>query len=113
MVRATEMLRIIRDENLVDRAAELGDKLLGRLTELQDRHPALVTNARGRGLMCAIDLPDTETRNAVTHAMFTDEQVFLLGCGTHSIRFRPSLTVTEDALDAAIAALDRVLAATV
>lgn len=112
MVRATTMLRVIRDENLVERAAELGDKLLGQLTELQDRHPSLVTNARGRGLMCAIDLPDTGTRNRVTHAMFTDERVFLLGCGTHSIRFRPSLTVTEDALDAAVAALDRVLTTT-
>ncbi len=34
----------------------------------------------------------------------------MLGCGTRSIRFRPALTVTEDELRSAVAALDRVLA---
>ncbi len=30
MVRATEILRVIEDDGLVERAAELGGKLLGR-----------------------------------------------------------------------------------
>jgi L-lysine 6-transaminase len=108
IARATEIVRVLRDDALADRAAELGEKLLGRLRELEDAHPH-VSNARGRGLMCAIDLDDTQRRDRVTEAMFADERVFLLGCGTRSVRFRPSLTVTEDELDAAVAALDRVL----
>ena len=35
--------------------------------------------------------------------------MFLLGSGTHSIRFRPALTVTEDELERAVDALDRTL----
>ncbi|MBW3658355.1 MAG: L-lysine 6-transaminase [Actinobacteria bacterium] len=110
MVRATEILRVIAEESLPVRAAELGEKLLGRLRELEDAHPN-ASNARGRGLMCAIDLADPERRDRVTAAMFADEHVFLLGCGPRTLRFRPSLTVTEDELDAAVAALDRVLSA--
>ena len=109
MVRATVMLEVIERDGLIDRAAVVGKWLLGRLHELASRHD-LVTGARGRGLMCAIDLPDPALRDAVTARMFADEQVFVLGCGTRSLRFRPPLTVTEDELSEGLAALDRVLA---
>ena len=33
----------------------------------------------------------------------------MLGCGTHTLRFRPSLAVTAEELDTAVDALDRVL----
>jgi L-lysine 6-transaminase len=108
MVRATVMLDVIERDNLIGRAAELGAKLQQQLQDLADRHE-LLDNPRGRGLMCAVDLPDGQQRDQVVELMFRDERVFLLGCGTHSIRFRPALTVTEDELDAGIAALDRVL----
>jgi L-lysine 6-transaminase len=110
MVRATVMLEVIERDRLIDRAAVLGDRLLAGLVELQSRHAA-VTGARGRGLMCAIDLPDTQVRDEVSARMFSHEHAFLLGCGTRSVRFRPTLTVTEDELDAGLAALDRTLTA--
>jgi L-lysine 6-transaminase len=56
MVRATMMLEAIEAEQLIPRAATLGEVLRSGLEELAERHPA-VTNARGRGLFCAIDLP--------------------------------------------------------
>ncbi|MFA9428675.1 L-lysine 6-transaminase [Egicoccus sp. AB-alg2] len=108
IVRATVMLEAIEREGLVERAAKLGEVLLGRLHELAGRH-RIVSGVRGRGLMCALDLPDADLRDAVTARMFTDEQVFLLGCGTNSVRFRPTLTVTEEDLEEGVAALDRVL----
>jgi L-lysine 6-transaminase len=108
MVRATEILAVIREEGLAERAAELGDKLLGRLRELDAQHE-FVSNARGRGLMCAIDLPDRETRDEIVSTLLEDERVMILGCGDHSIRFRPALTVLEEDLDEALQALERVL----
>jgi L-lysine 6-transaminase len=108
MVRATVMLEVLERDELIPKAVELGAHLLGELHELASRHPA-VSQVRGRGLMCALDLPDTDVRNQVSQRMFTDERVFLLGCGTHSLRFRPTLTVTEGELSAGVAALDRVL----
>jgi L-lysine 6-transaminase len=108
MVRATVMLEVIERDGLIERAAELGAKLLQELQDLADRHE-LLDNPRGRGLMCAVDLPDGQLRDQVLARMFADEKMFVLGCGTHSVRFRPALTVTEDELDAAVAAVDRVL----
>jgi L-lysine 6-transaminase len=108
MVRATIMLEVIERDGLIERAAELGAKLLGRLQDLTAHHE-LLDNPRGRGLMAAVDLPDGQLRDQVTTQMFEQERVFLLGCGTHSVRFRPALTITEDELDEGIAALDRVL----
>jgi L-lysine 6-transaminase len=108
MVRATVTFEVIAEEGLIDRAAKLGEHLLARLHELAAGHPA-VTEVRGRGLMCALDLPDSRLRDAVTDRLFTDEHVFLLGCGERTLRFRPSLTITEDDLDRGLEALDRVL----
>jgi L-lysine 6-transaminase len=108
MVRATVMLEVIERDGLIERAGELGAKLLQQLQTLADRHP-LLENPRGRGLMCAVDLPDGQQRDQVLTRMFAEQKVFVLGCGTHTVRFRPALTVTEDDLDTAITALDRVL----
>lgn len=110
MVRATVMLQVIEHDHLIERAAALGEHLLAGLVDLQARH-VIVTGARGRGLFCAIDLPDADLRDRVTTHMFEREHVFLLGCGTRSVRFRPTLTITEAELDAGLAALDRTLRA--
>jgi hypothetical protein len=44
--------------------------------------------------MCAIDLPDPAARDELIARLFDDEQVILLGSGTPTVRFRPTLTVT-------------------
>ena len=67
-----------------------------------------VTDARGRGLMCAFDLPDTEARNGVVKAAYADGAI-MLGCGPRTIRFRPALTVSEADLDEGLAILERSL----
>lgn len=108
MVRATVMLEVIERDGLIARAGELGAHLLRRLHELATRHPQ-IEQVRGRGLLCALDLPDAALRDAVTDRMFREEQVILLGCGTRTLRFRPTLTVEPGELDEAVDALDRVL----
>jgi len=108
MVRARRVLEVCESEELFARAAVAGDHLLRMLRGLAARH-SMVTEARGRGLMCAFSLPDKGTRDLTLARLRDDEKVLLLGCGTRSIRFRPSLTVTEDELAAGVAAVDRVL----
>jgi L-lysine 6-transaminase len=109
MVRARRILEVVESERLVERAKALESVLLGLLRDLAAKHE-IVTDVRGRGLMCAFTLPDAETRDAVLTSLREDEHVLLLGCGTRSVRFRPALTVSEDELVAGVAALDRVLA---
>ncbi len=111
MVRARRLLEIIEAKGLIARAAELGETLLKDLHRVGESHPDLVSNVRGRGLMCAFDLPDAEVRGEVIRRMYDDEQVIALGCGARSIRVRPSLAVTSEELGQAVDAMDRVLTA--
>jgi L-lysine 6-transaminase len=60
--------------------------------------------------MCAVDLPDAQTRGQVLAAMRDDEHVLGLPCGERSLRFRPALSITQEELQVAIDALGRVLA---
>ncbi|MDV7199014.1 L-lysine 6-transaminase [Rhodococcus kroppenstedtii] len=108
MVRARRILEVIERDGLVECAAQLGEVLGDELSTLAVRHP-VVSEVRGRGLMRAISLPDTETRDAVVTDLREREHVLMLGCGSRSIRFRPALTVTEGELRGAVDALDRVL----
>lgn len=110
MVRSTRLLEIIEREGLFDRAAQTGAWLGDRLRELQARHPGLVSNARGRGLMCALDLPQARTRDTLVRRLREDEHVLVLPCGERSVRLRPALDVTREELDHGLRALDEVLA---
>jgi L-lysine 6-transaminase len=113
MVRSRRILEVIEADGLIDRAAKLGDRLLDGLRDLAARHPALVSHPRGRGLMCAITLPERRVRDEIIARLRTQEHVIMLGCGDASLRFRPALTVSQQELDRVLAALDRVLATTV
>ena len=108
MVRSTRYLEIIRDENLVDNARRQGELLLAGLHDLAAAHAGSITNVRGRGLMCAFDLPDVEIRNRAL-AFGREEGVFALPCGASSIRFRPFLDVTAEDIRDGLAALDRAI----
>lgn len=111
IARGAVIFEVIERDNLVDNAAKTGRHLQGRLEELAAAHDA-VTNPRGRGLFCAIDLPDGARRDAVVTHLFEHERVIILGSGPRSIRFRPTLTVTTEELDEAVAAVDRAVDAT-
>lgn len=107
MVRFDRILEIIEEDGLVDNAARTGRHLLERLREIADGQPS-ITNPRGRGLMCAFDLPSPDVRDAVRKRAY-DLGLVILGCGTHSIRFRPALCITDDELDEGLAILEEAL----
>jgi L-lysine 6-transaminase len=98
MVRATRILETIESEGLLANAAERGLELQAGLAALGERFPRFVRNVRGRGLMCAIDLPTPEQRSAVVKAALA-ERLLLLPCGAHGVRFRPFLNIGADHLE--------------
>jgi L-lysine 6-transaminase len=112
MVRARRILEVIESERLIERAATLGERLLGGLRDLAARHTALISHPRGRGLMCAIALPNARLRDEVVTRLRAEERVIMLGCGEAGLRFRPALTVRMEELDRVLGALDRILATT-
>ncbi len=97
MVRSTRILEAIESEKLLSNATQRGLELQGGLQTLFERFPDLIRNVRGRGMMCALDLPTTEERNAVIKAAYA-EQLLLLPSGTQTVRFRPFLNIQSDHL---------------
>jgi L-lysine 6-transaminase len=109
MVRSRRLLEIIERDDLFAHAATTGAWLLDRLEDLQARHPEVVSNARGRGLMCAFDLPTPDVRDVALRRLREEGRVLALACGERSIRLRPALNVTQDDLEFGLTAIDGVL----
>lgn len=109
MVRCQRYLEIFHEDKLLDNATKSGKLLLDGLVKLQKKYPSLLSNARGRGLMCAFDLPDA-TRQGLLWKKCYEMGMLVLKCGTKSIRFRPVLTVGKKEITQAIETLDKVLA---
>ncbi len=95
MLRFQLILEIIESENLVENAAITGEFLLNGLQKLEQQFPEDISAARGKGLMCAFDLKDHETRDRLKNKLF-EEGIIILPCGEKSLRFRPHLNVTKE-----------------
>jgi len=95
MVRCQKYIEIILEDKLLDNAAQVGEQILASLVEFEKKFPGIVTNARGRGMFMAIDLPDTETRNKAIKE-FYEHNMLTLSSGTRSLRLRPALSMTKE-----------------
>ena len=85
---ACAVLDIIKEENLVDNAAKVGDYLLSELKKI-DR----IKEVRGRGLMIGIEFeePIKEIRN---QRLLMEQHVFTGVAGTNTIRLLPPLSLS-------------------
>ncbi len=107
MVRFDRILEIMEEDALVDHAGTVGQHLQERLHELAGQYEA-VQNPRGKGLMCAFDLPSRAYRDHVKEQTY-EEGAIILGCGESTIRFRTPLTITTDEVDEGVACIRRAL----
>jgi L-lysine 6-transaminase len=98
MVRAQRYLEVIEEEKLVDNARMVGEHLLMQLQALSAEFPSVVSNARGRGLFAAFDLPDDAVRKRVRTKCF-EKGLIVLPSGERSIRFRPPLNVSAEEIN--------------
>jgi len=108
MVRFTIYLEIIEKEDLVNRASESGHYLLKQLMNLENEYPELVSNSRGKGLFCAFDLPNPNSRDNLASVLM-ENKVIVLGSGERSIRFRPHLNIKKEEIDIGISAIRKSL----
>ncbi|GHV53096.1 L-lysine 6-transaminase [Synergistales bacterium] len=93
MVRATKYLEIYRDDNILDYVSKTaGPALLKGLEKLQAENKGLITNARGKGLMCAFDFDTVEHRTKFLNEC-AKQKMLILACGEVTVRFRPALNV--------------------
>jgi len=108
MVRATKYLQIMDEDNLIENAASVGEYLQSKIHALRDKYAGKVTNSRGKGLMCAFDLPSPEVRSKFLSKV-KENGVLIVGCGVRSVRFRPPLNLTRADVDEGLAIIDKTL----
>jgi 4-aminobutyrate aminotransferase/(S)-3-amino-2-methylpropionate transaminase len=102
---ALATIKTMRDRNLVARAREIGEVVLGNLRSLQ-QDVAIIGDVRGRGAMVAMELvnPGTKEPNAAAAKSIVgycnQQGVIALACGTYGnvIRLLPPLVITDEQL---------------
>jgi L-lysine 6-transaminase len=108
MVRSQRYLAIIEEERLVENADRMGRYLLEKLGGFSEEFDGVVSNPRGRGLMCAFDLPAKTSQQAFIANAY-ERGLIILGCGERTIRFRPALNIDTEDLDEGLAIVRAVL----
>jgi len=97
---AMEALEVVRDEKLAERAEKLGVIFRARMQKLVDSSD-LVSLVRGKGLLNAIVINDTEQSKTAWNICVALKENGLLAKPTHGniIRFAPPLVMTEEELN--------------
>jgi 4-aminobutyrate aminotransferase/(S)-3-amino-2-methylpropionate transaminase len=117
---ALAVLDVIEEEGVVERAAELGDRLRERMETWQERFPQ-IGDVRGLGAMLAIELvhdpatkqPAPDLASAVVERAF-ERGLLLLKSGIYSncIRVLVPLVISDAQVDEALAVWEEALEAT-
>ena len=108
---AKEALEVIRDEKLTQNARRLGQLFRAEMQSYIDKSP-IVLKVRGRGLLNAIVINDTEESKTAWNICLKLMENGLLAKPTHGniIRFAPPLVMTEEQLGECIQIIRSTLA---
>lgn len=108
-----EVIRLIREEGLIERARTISETLLAGLARIVSRTGA-IREIRARGLMIAVELaggPDASSATRVHRELL--RRGFIVGRrpGTNVLRIDPSLTIENADIAGFLAAFEETLAA--
>jgi acetylornithine/N-succinyldiaminopimelate aminotransferase len=102
------VLDILLADGFLANVERMGRLLRARLEALVKRHPAILVDVRGMGLMLGIKcaVPNTDMVNRLREA-----GLLTVGAGDNAVRVLPPLIVEESHVEEAVAILDKVCAA--
>ena len=108
MAVGNAVLDVVLADGFLERVERLGLVLKQRLAELKDRHPAVIAEIRGTGLMLGLRtiVPNTELVAAARA-----ERLLTIAAGDNVVRLLPPLIVSEAEIGEAVERLDRACAA--
>ena len=99
MVRFVQEMKIVREEGLIEAVPAKAARLCAGLDAMARDHADSIYNVRGMGLYQGFSFRRQDEKQAFQEHLLQRENVLLLGAGTHSIRLRPNLSVTEADID--------------
>ncbi|MCK5366919.1 MAG: aspartate aminotransferase family protein [Cyclobacteriaceae bacterium] len=115
VVSAIENLKIIHNENLVEKAASLGKVLMAGLEKIQKKYPDVLGCLQGRGLVAGIQAvkkgtkePDPEMAQKINEKCFHKGLLMFapVGIAGECIKIAPPLIITEEALKEGLLVLE-------
>lgn len=101
---ALAVLKIIREEKLIENALHTGAYLMQRLQELDS---PLIKEIRGRGLMVGVEL--TVPVKGVREPLLFEERIFTGYSGLYTLRILPPLVLSKKEVDIFVGSLKKVL----
>ncbi len=109
-VVAKEVIAALRAGNWIERGRAVGQSFLEGLKGLQEKH-AVVKDARGRGMLLALEFHPHEFVSAAWAYQALLEKGFLVGYypAGNLLRFSPSLTIDENDITNLLESLDSIL----
>ena len=106
---ALATLDVIEDENLMQRAAEIGQYFRDGLNRLRHQFPDRITEVRGLGLMIGVQFARPEAKTLFKGLL--DAGIVANATSEHVMRFVPPLIVTREDCDRVVSALGELLQA--
>jgi acetylornithine/N-succinyldiaminopimelate aminotransferase len=102
---AIAVIEAIEEENLLDNTRKMAEYTRNKLEQLKDKYP-IIDHVRGKGLMIGMQL--TMPGGAIVSRCL--EKGLRINCTQDTVlRFMPSMTVSQEEIDRAVAILDTVL----
>jgi acetylornithine/N-succinyldiaminopimelate aminotransferase len=104
MAVGNAVLDLVADPALLAKVEAMGLLLKQRLAELKDRHPAVIAEIRGKGLLMGIRtlVPNTELV-----AELREEHLLTIGAGDNVVRLLPPLIIDEGDIAEAVKRIDK------
>ncbi|WP_324617693.1 aspartate aminotransferase family protein [Microvirga pudoricolor] len=103
MAVGNAVLDVILEPGFLQRVEKVGLLLKQRLAELKDRHPAVIAEVRGQGLMMGLR---THVPNTDFIAAARAQKIILIGAGDNVTRLLPPLIVSDEDITEAFNRLD-------
>jgi acetylornithine/N-succinyldiaminopimelate aminotransferase len=104
MAAAGALLDVVQAEGFLARVRQLGLLLKQRLAEIKDRHPQVIAEVRGEGLLVGL-------RAVVPAGTLVDElraeKLITVAAGDNVVRLLPPLILNDDELAEAVRRIDR------
>ena len=128
MVAGLAALQVFEEENLVERSAKQGEKLLAGFRRLKEKHE-LIHDVRGKGLMVGIEFGSPKSlllkpawmllhaadnglfAQAVVMQLYKEHRILTQVAGHHQeiVKLLPPLIIEDAEIDAIVSAFDKVL----
>ena len=104
MAIGNAVLDVVLTPGFLERVRRMGLLFKQRLAEIKDRHPAVIAEVRGEGLLVGLRavIPAAELVDALR-----EEKLITVGAGDNVVRLFPPLIISEEEIAIGVAAIDR------